>query len=489
MPLPLVPKYWSVADGPAGKVFSLLGRAWVDDEDSTYLAYVALFGAATNIDTMVNLAVELDRQGYYRPIEPAKNPSVLVATTGDVDIASAPATIDTYTPQFADRVLVWKNTDAIENGIRLYLGEGEAMPRASDMSTSDGAKFARVLSRMGSLTNYKWTEFLCLADDNFTLDTHACYFQPVSQPRDSVMPGCRLSLASGQPVHSTNQTGSGNLFLNPYINGWMPVVNPSSGAVTPRLLTAPVGMTLSDSTKSPAAAAAGKVYDIFWWEDPADGSVLISRSRPWTTPAIADRLDAISKSSAHGFDVNTDAITNGPDAGMGIWVGTIYTNAAAATLDFDFGGEAAGGSPGNFGVWNVFNRRKFIAEVRDSTDSWTLAAGSIRKANNSDNMRVRFVQGRAEDTLFAAYQCSFNAGSGGTASVGVCWNNTNAFDGPPGFNGLANLLTFGGWSTLNDFAGGGFVSAVEQAITATASFYGDIGVAYAQNALRFEFHA
>jgi len=70
---------------------------------------------------------------------------VRLATTGNVTLSSAPATIDSVSPSNGDRILVWKQTTGSENGIYDYNGSGSAMTRSSDFmedsDADDGAFF------------------------------------------------------------------------------------------------------------------------------------------------------------------------------------------------------------------------------------------------------------------------------------------------------------------------------------------------------------
>lgn len=60
---------------------------------------------------------------------------VRVATTSNINIASAPASIDGVTLAANDRVLVRAQTDAKENGIYIYNGAGNALTRSYDANT------------------------------------------------------------------------------------------------------------------------------------------------------------------------------------------------------------------------------------------------------------------------------------------------------------------------------------------------------------------
>lgn len=59
-----------------------------------------------------------------------------VATTGNIDVASAPAAIDGFTMSSGDRVLVKDQTDATENGIYDFNGAGSALTRSADQDNS-----------------------------------------------------------------------------------------------------------------------------------------------------------------------------------------------------------------------------------------------------------------------------------------------------------------------------------------------------------------
>lgn len=63
--------------------------------------------------------------------------AVRLASTGNVDITSAPATMDTVALHPGDRVLLKDQTAGAENGPRLFVGAGQPMPRTPDANSSD----------------------------------------------------------------------------------------------------------------------------------------------------------------------------------------------------------------------------------------------------------------------------------------------------------------------------------------------------------------
>lgn len=76
---------------------------------------------------------------------------VRVATTANINLASAPSSIDGVTLAIGDRVLVKEQTDAKENGIYLFNGAGSAMTRALDANTGAELNAAVVTVRAGSI--------------------------------------------------------------------------------------------------------------------------------------------------------------------------------------------------------------------------------------------------------------------------------------------------------------------------------------------------
>lgn len=63
--------------------------------------------------------------------------SVRVASTANVNVASAPSTIDGVTLASGNRVLLKNQTDPAENGIRVFTSAGAALQRADDADASD----------------------------------------------------------------------------------------------------------------------------------------------------------------------------------------------------------------------------------------------------------------------------------------------------------------------------------------------------------------
>ena len=97
--------------------------------------------------------------------------SAWVATTANVAIATAPATIDGITLSSGQRVLVKNQTLPAQNGIYVFNGAGVAMTRAVDMST--GTTFSGSFIYVENGTANGTTQWILSTPDPITLGTTA----------------------------------------------------------------------------------------------------------------------------------------------------------------------------------------------------------------------------------------------------------------------------------------------------------------------------
>ena len=287
-------------------------------------------------------------------------------------------------------------------------------------------------------------------------------------------PQGRLTLTSGVRVMTSGVAAAGTIYYTPYQGREAPVYD---GAIWSMIdLGGELSQALSDTTKSPAAAANNSNYDLFVWMDGT--TARLSRGPAWSsdtargTGAGTTELDMTTR-----FITNKVAITNGPGAGRGTYVGTIRTN-GTATVDWNLGGLAAGGTAANLGVWNLYNRRPVSVMVRDTTDSWSLAfQANPRAANNSNSMRASFILGLAEDPVSGRFMSIAQAGAGNSAGIGIGIDSTSAFSGAPAWNnGAASTKPLTAETLANDLLGWHYMQALEGSYTSgTATFYGDAG--------------
>lgn len=94
--------------------------------------------------------------------------SCRVATTANINLSSAPSSIDGVTLSNGDRVLVKDQTSAAQNGIYVFNGTGNAMTRSLDANTADELEQAVTTIEEGTVnagTTWRQTQV------NFTLGT------------------------------------------------------------------------------------------------------------------------------------------------------------------------------------------------------------------------------------------------------------------------------------------------------------------------------
>lgn len=295
-------------------------------------------------------------------------------------------------------------------------------------------------------------------------------------------PGGRLTLTTAVPVLVSDVTGATTLYYTPYKHNYARLYNGTSWQV---VQFSEVSQTLADATKSPAAAAVASIYDIFLWLDA--GTLRATRGPAWTgvtsrgTGAGTTELERID-----GTWVNKVAITNGPAANRGLYLGTIATNSTGANGEIDMmfaPAAAAGGSANRLYVWNMYNRVEVSSLCLDSTDTWNYTTATIRQANAAAgggvNNRITVVCGLNEDTADVTVVAASSNTSGNVQRVsGVGLDATASFVGLRGLiaSTADNIETCSGTYRGLVGLGGHFFSWNEySAATGTTSWRGDNG--------------
>jgi hypothetical protein len=238
----------------------------------------------------------------------------------------------------------------------------------------------------------------------------------------------------------------------------------------------------TDTAKSPAAIGVSKVNDWFIWND--SGTVRIGHGPDWTSDTVRSAGTALVL--VNGIWLNNAAITNGPAAQRGTYVGTTRSN-ASSQLDWIYGGLAVKGTAAFLNVWNCYNRIWVSTQVSDNSNSYTYATATWRAANAGPNMRVNYVCGLAEDIIRAIYGCWMSAsGAGSPSYIGIGIDSTTAFSGVSGGTDSANIINTN--VIYSGFPGLGyhFASAIEAGGT-SGTFYPDNNTPlFVQSGLLFE---
>lgn len=270
----------------------------------------------------------------------------------------------------------------------------------------------------------------------------------------------RLTLQTATPVMTTTQSAKTTIYYTPYIGNVIPIYDGSSFTATS---FSELSVLTTDTTKSPAAMAAGKVNDWFVWND--SGTLRLGHGPDWTNDATRSAGTALVM--VNGVLLNNASLTNGPAASRGTFVGTTRSN-GSSQLDWIIGGSASGGTAGFLGVWNTYNRVNITAAVTDSGASYTYTTATIRQARASAGNQITFVSGLAEDALAASY-------GGRTDNVAVSTAQTRFGIGFDASTTIANkiLCAFYGSGTVGIGSPTGMISAQLGAHVISANERGD----------------
>lgn len=171
------------------------------------------------------------------------------------------------------------------------------------------------------------------------------------------------------------------------------------------------------------------------------------------------------------YPLNKNAVTNGPGAMNGVYLGSVRTN-SAGTVDHIFCSSAAGFGGGTFGVWNAYNKERVNSKLAsDSGGTYSTTNNTMNAAHNSATARIYMIRGLDVDE--AEFEGFFytvpGAATAMVAGFGLDSTTTFASGCRPGWNnsGVSNQANpvYVGLPGL----GWHFVSANELNSTTTAS--------------------
>jgi len=134
----------------------------------------------------------------------------------------------------------------------------------------------------------------------------------------------------------------------------------------------------------------------------------------WTNDTTRSAGTALVRT--RGFNLNAIAITNGPAALRGTYVGTTRSD-VANKLNFVIGVAASGGLGCLLNVWNAFNRVQTIATVTDNGVPYTYSSATVRQARASAGNQVNFIIGLAENPVLAWDACTIGLVAAAAAGV------------------------------------------------------------------------
>lgn len=295
-----------------------------------------------------------------------------------------------------------------------------------------------------------------------------------------VQPQGRLTLTSGVALTSSDVSGATTVYYTPIIGNLVPIYDGVTFHNTD-IVSELSNITTNSSTgkAGPAAVANNSIYDLFIWDDA--GTIRLTRGPAWssdTTRGTGAGTSEIQQIS--GTWTNKQAITNGPAANRGTLVGSVRSNGSAQLED----------SFARRWVSNIFNAAPRPMRVIEATDSWTYTTLTWRQARASAANQLDYLQSLAGNMVEAqvvATVSNTNTGTNGFVGIGLDSTTTLAPGCLVSFSTL-NTANFGSalfcsYKTTSAL-GRHFLAWLEQSsAVGTATWYGDLGLAYVQSGI------
>jgi len=221
--------------------------------------------------------------------------------------------------------------------------------------------------------------------------------------------GGRLTLETGVPVSTTDQTAKTTIYWTPAESNLVAVYDATRVKLyTFSELSVALG-TLSNAT----------LYDIFLW----DTSGLALKIGPaWSnsgagTSARGTGAGTTELERFNGVLVNKVSIASGPAARAGLYLGTFLTTATTDTED----------SEANRLVWNAYNQVERRGRRNDDANPHTMNATGPREWNAGTTARIQFVIGEVRRTI--TQSVSLNAEANAVSTNSLVFANLNGTTG------------------------------------------------------------
>lgn len=211
--------------------------------------------------------------------------------------------------------------------------------------------------------------------------------------------GFRLTLESGVPVSTTDQTAKTTLYLTP------DPASPWCGLISTYESSNWLCRKFSEVSLSLSGYTAAKPYDIFAYV--SGGTTLTLESVVWTNDT--------TRATALATQDSRYAKTSAADR---LYVGTIYTSATGQCED----------SVAKRYVWNAFNRIERKLLIFETTNSWTYGTSSWRQTRASSANQVDFIDGLgvSQIRLTAVGTCNAPASNNYVTGVGIDSTSANS---------------------------------------------------------------
>lgn len=284
----------------------------------------------------------------------------------------------------------------------------------------------------------------------------------------AITPGGRLTLESGVPVSTSDQTSKTTIYYTPCVHNvivlwdgtdWVPV-------------------TFTETSLALGTLTSGKNYDVFGY---LSGGALTLESLVWTS----DTARATAVTLQDGRYCKSGDKTR-------LLLGTFRTTSTTTTEDS--GGGTTSQTGGKRFLCNVYNRARRYMTVIDTTDSWSYTTNTTRQANNAAGNKVEFVHALPSDVgARITATVATNTNSARWAKIGIGVDSTSTYSGLSSYAYSAATLSL----SVNLSATYGaqlaegyhYLAWLEKGADGTCVFWGDSGSAEQQSGLNAEVFA
>lgn len=201
----------------------------------------------------------------------------------------------------------------------------------------------------------------------------------------SLTPGGRLTLESGVPVSTTDQTSKTTIYYTPYVHNVISLWNGSNWVPT----------RFTETSLALGTLTSGANYDVFGF---LSSGALALEMLVWTNNTA--RATAVTLQDGR-YCKSGDKTR--------LYLGTFRTTSTTTTEDSGFNSKTAARK--RF-VWNAYNRVRRVVSIEEDTASWTYASpGNTRQVRASADNQVEAICGLAGEAtidLVAALTGSIN---------------------------------------------------------------------------------
>lgn len=266
----------------------------------------------------------------------------------------------------------------------------------------------------------------------------------------------RLTLESGVPVSTTDQTGKTTIYWTPYKGARIAIYDGS---------TTWAALAFSETSLALGTLTSGKNYDVFGYS--VAGTLALELSAAWTN----DTTRANALALQDGVLVKSGTPTRR-------YLGTFRTTSTTTTER----------SAAKAFLWNYYNRTRWgLRNATETADSWNYTTATFRQANANAANQLAYVAGVNEDSVSAMVKAlAQNSGNniGGAVGIGLDSTSVNAAQvfGGANFSTTPNELH----AYYEGMPGSGYHSLVwlEYSVASgTTTWFGDAGTTIYQTGM------